>query len=187
LSEVSFRLSQEGLTAYQYAVRDRLQGRRREGFLAQPAVLWSMLTATVFGLTLAAMQAIERLLGRPMEMPEFLFGLIVGFAVMLATWWAYYLDQRRGLARPDGPILSPQTLRWSGEGVEVRSKACDVRYNWAAVEAITEARGLVILWVEPGAGLAIPAQAFGSDAARARFIAEAETMRSAAATATPAA
>jgi hypothetical protein len=123
------------------------------------------------------MRAIEHYLDRPTEMPEFLFGLFVGFSTMLATIWAHYLDQRRGLARPDGPILSPQTVRLTSDGLEITSKASDVRYRWSAIETISEARGLVLLWVEPGAAIAIPADAFASDAARAQFIAEAEALR----------
>jgi hypothetical protein len=177
VSEVTFQLTEADLTAYQYAVRDRLQGRKRNGFFNQPAVLWSLLTVMVFFLTLAAMQAIERWLERSMEMPEFLLGLAVGFGVMLATWWLHYLDQRRGLARPDGPILSPQTARVASDGLFVTSQACDVRYRWTAVQSISKARGLVILWVEPGAGVAIPANAFASDAAREQFIGEARSFR----------
>lgn len=177
MSEVSYRLSQEGLTAYQYAVRDRLQKRKREGFIQRPSVMWLILTATAFLVILFAMQVIQRVLERPMEMPDFLFGLLIGFAAMLATWWLHYLDQRRGLARPDGPILSPQIMRLSADGIDVHSKACDVRYRWTAVEAITETRGLVIFWVEPGAGMAVPADAFADPEVRAQFIAEAEAFR----------
>ncbi|OYW52618.1 MAG: hypothetical protein B7Y80_16320 [Hyphomicrobium sp. 32-62-53] len=180
MAEVTYQLSQAGLTAYQFAVRDRLQKRKRDGFFEQPFVLWLILMVSAFAVTLAGVQAIERYLDRPIEMAEFFLGLFVGFSTMLATVWAHYLDQRRGVARPEGPILSPQVLRISADGVEIASKACDVRYRWPAIEAITEARGLIILWVEPGAGVTIPADAFASDAARAQFVAEAEAFRSAA-------
>ena len=180
MTEIAFQLSKPGLTDYQFAVRDRLDNRRRDGFLEKPIVSWLILTFCAFAVTLAGMQAIERYLDRPMEIPEFLLGLAVGFSAMLAMVWAHYLDQRRAVARPDGPILSPQTLRSSPAGVEITSNFCEVTYRWPSIEAITEARGLVILWVEPGAGLAIPADAFVTDAARAQFIAEAEGFRAAA-------
>lgn len=179
MTEVAFQLSQAGLTAYQFAVRDRLQKRKRSGLMQQPAVLWLMLTVVAFAVTLGGMQFIERYLERPVEMVEFVLGLVLGFAAMLATAWVHYLDQRRGLARPDGPILSPQTIRLTANGIDVSSKACDVHYRWAAVEDITQARGLVIFWIEPGAGITVPADAFESEAARARFVAEAESLRSA--------
>ncbi len=181
MREVAFRLTQAGLTAYQYAVADRLKARKRQGLLQQPAVLWVALTGSMMLAMLAGTSAIERYLDRPVETPEFLLGLVLGFLAMLATVWAYYLDQRRGLAREDGPILSPQTMRLTADGIEVQSQTYDVRYRWPVVEAISEARGLVILWIEPGAGLAVPADAFESAAARAQFIAEAEAFRSAAA------
>jgi hypothetical protein len=178
MSEVSFRLSQEGLTAYQLAVRDRLQVQTRQGFFDQPGVRWLLLTILAFALTLAVAGAIDHFLDRPMELPELIFGVLLGLGVMLATTWLHYFDQRQGLARADGPILSPQTMRLSVDGIGVQSKACDVRYRWAAVDAITEARGLVIFWIEPGAGLALPADAFATETARAQFIAEAEAFRS---------
>lgn len=181
MTEVTYQLSQDGLTAYQYAVRDRLQKRKRDGLLEQPFVLWLILVVCAFAVTFAGIQAIERYLDRPMEIAEFFLGLFVGFCTMLATVWAHYLDQRRGVARPDGPILSQQTVRLTPDGLEIASKACDVRYRWPAIEAITEARGLVLLWAEPGAAIAIPADAFASNAARAQFIAEAEAFRTAAA------
>lgn len=180
MTEVSFQLTQAGLTAYQFAVRDRLQNRKRDGLLQQPLVLWLGLSFFGFLVTLGGVKAIERFLDRPMELPEFLLGLVLGFLAMLATAWIHYLDQRQGVARLDGPILSPQMMRLSPEGIAVQSKACDVLYRWPAVEAITHVRGLIIFWVEPGAGLTLPADAFASDAARDQFIAEAEVFRSAA-------
>lgn len=180
MSEVSFRLSQEGLTSYQFAVRDRLQGQTRHGFFNQPAVRWLLLTVLAFALTLGVSVAIDHFLDRAMELPELIFGVLLGLGVMFATTWLHYFDQRQGLARADGPILSPQTMRLSVDGIGVQSKACDVRYRWAAVDAITQARGLIVFWIEPGAGLVLPADAFATEAARADFIAEAEAFRSAA-------
>jgi len=53
-------------------------------------------------------------------------------------------------------------------------------HYWPAIEEISEARGLVILWIEPVAGIAIPSDVFATADARAAFICEAEALRAAA-------
>lgn len=180
MRSIAFQLSRENLSAYQFAVRDRLQNRKRQGMLNQPVVLWLVIMGGVFLITVFGVEAFERSTGRRMEMMEFFLGMGVGLVSLLAIAWLHYLDQRRGIAGAEGPLLSPQTIRVSAECVETVSKAGDARFRWSAIEAIAQERGLIIFWIEPGAGLAVPADAVGSPGEQAAFIANAEAYRVAA-------
>jgi hypothetical protein len=180
MTELAYRLTAADLAAYQLAVRDRL--------LKQAPTRWwerdTVRALALLGLVILAAFAVNVLVAgldeRPMEPLEYLLGLFVGGALVLAVVWVTNLDQRRRIARPDGPILGSQTLRLTPDGVAAQSAHCDVLYRWAGVEAVTEARGLVILWIEPGAGMAVPGHAFASDATRTEFVREVEARRSAA-------
>jgi hypothetical protein len=179
MREVSYQLTPEGLAAYQYASRDRTLRVAPGGWWEQAAVRALVLIAATVICAWLADTAIAVLYERPMELPEFVLGTFVGCAVMLALVWVIALDQRRRLPRPDGHTLSPQTLRLTEQGIAVTSRSNDVLHYWPAIEEISQARGLVILWIEPGAGIAIPTDAFATADARAEFIREAEALRAA--------
>lgn len=177
MSEVHVRLTPEALGAYQLAVRDRMAALPPSRWFEARAVRW-IGAVLVSGLAVMIADLIlSPVLQRPIEYPEFLAGLSAGIAILSGIVWVASADLNRRVARPDGPILSPQTIRVASNGLFITSQACNVRYPWTAVQSIAETRGLVILWVEPGAGIAIPADAFESDAARAQFIGEAQAFR----------
>lgn len=179
MNETVFRLTAADLGAYQLAVRDRLNGMAPQLWWENAIVRWAALALACALVVFIAAGLIEWLLERPMEFAEFAVGVTVGIAGMAAVIWVTYQDQKRRLAKPDGPILDRQTLRLSNDGISVGSKHVEARYAWAVVEDVTEAHGLVILWIEPGAGVAVPAHAFNSDNERAEFLRAIEARRSA--------
>lgn len=180
MNETVFRLTADDLKAYHLAVRDRLTGMRPKQWWENSAVRWLALAAACTLVVMLAGFVIRQVFDRHMEFAEFMVGVFTGVAAMTAVLWVTYADQRRRMARPGGPTLDRHTLRLTNDGITVTTKHTDVRYAWAVIEDVTEARGLFILWIEPGAGVVVPHHVFETDGRRAEFLRAIEARRSAA-------
>ncbi len=177
--EITYKMTTEDLAAYQHAVRDRIGGVAPQKWWEYLFVRWlALVAATAIVITLASL-LIEHAAGRPMEFIDFFVGVLIGVAAMAAVLWVTFGDHIRRMARPDGPILDRHTLRLNNDGVTIATKHTDVRYAWAAFEEVADTRGLIILWIEPGAGVVIPGHAFETDATRSQFLLAIEAKRSA--------
>lgn len=173
MTEIEYQLEPKDLAAYQFATRDRLRGARSNSLLDNEIVR-AVLIMVLAGGAMVGVEALGRFyLGRPLELFDYVAGVLFGAALMLALVWLHYFDQRRRLARPDGPVLGKSTLRLMREGVLITQKHVEVRYGWPVFLGITEARDLLLMWIEPGVAIAIPRSAFGSDREIADFISEA--------------
>lgn len=172
MTEVTFDLQFEDLSAYQFVVRDRLtklapkQWWETDAFRA--TVLFGFAAVTFALLDWAA----PSFLGRPLEFVEFLTGFWLGLLLAIGLMWMTYWDQRRRMVKPDGPMLGEHVVKLNGEGVAINLRDVEARYAWRAFDSITEQRGLLSIWMEPGVGLIIPCRAFASDADRVQFISE---------------
>jgi hypothetical protein len=173
----TFKLSPEDLAAYQFAVRDRLSA-------LPPRAWWEsdgIRAAALLVLFVIAVMVIDRTLqtafGRSMELPDFLIGAGAGAALVLGLVWMSYRDQRRRIVREEGVILGEHTLELTVAGVVSRQRHVEARYDWPVILEVTDQRGMVILWIEPGVGIAVPQHAFASDAERTQFVAEVEQRR----------
>jgi hypothetical protein len=71
----------------------------------------------------------------------------------------------------NGPFLGPTSLTIEPDGLTVDRKVMRAKYLWAAFQGVEIARNAVILPLDNGIGLIIPATAFSSDAARYDFAA----------------
>lgn len=174
MTEIEYQLEPKDLAAYQFATRDRLRGARSKSLLDNEIVR-AVIIMVLGGGAMIGVEALARwYLGRPLELFDYAVGVLFGAALMLALIWLHYFDQRRRLARPDGPVLGKSTLRLMREGVLITQKHVEVRYGWPVFLGITEARDLLLMWIEPGVAIAIPRRAFGSDKVLADFVSEAD-------------
>jgi hypothetical protein len=71
----------------------------------------------------------------------------------------------------DGPLLGATRLLVEPDGLVVDRGRMSARYSWSAFQGIEMARNAVILPIDNGIGVIIPASAFGSDAERFEFAA----------------
>lgn len=180
MTETAFRLSADDLMAYQYAVRDRLTKEMPKPWQHKDSIRALALMAITALVTGGLMGLFPAVFGRPLELMELLIGMLFGGGLVLGMIWLSFRDQSRRLTRTDGPVQGVQTLRLTNDGVTVSSDKVEARYVWAAIEHVSEARGLVILWIEPGVGIAVPGHAFASSAEREAFMREIEGRRAAA-------
>ena len=71
----------------------------------------------------------------------------------------------------DGPALGPTTITLEDDGLVVERKHVRTQYGWGAFRSVEIVKGAVILALDNGLGLIVPASAFASDAARFDFAA----------------
>jgi uncharacterized integral membrane protein len=71
----------------------------------------------------------------------------------------------------DGPFLGPTKLIIEDDGLVVDRAVIKAKYLWAAFQGVEIAKNAVILQLDNGIGIIIPAAAFASDAERFDFAA----------------
>jgi hypothetical protein len=71
----------------------------------------------------------------------------------------------------DGPLLGPTKLTIEPDGLVVDRKLVKSKYLWAAFQGVEIAKNAVILPIDNGIGVIIPASAFSTDAERYDFAA----------------
>lgn len=71
----------------------------------------------------------------------------------------------------NGPMLGPTQLTIEPDGLTIDRTTMKSKYLWAAFQGVEIARDAVILPIDNGIGIIIPASAFGSDAERFEFAA----------------
>lgn len=178
MTEIDFKLEPADLASYQLASRDRLASQVSKS-LWDDEIVRTLLVILVAAATMIAVEAVARAaLGRSLMVVDYALGALLGAVLMLGLVWLHYFDQRRRLTRPDGPVRGRSNLRLTREGVVITQRDVETRYGWRVFIDVTEARSLVLMWVEPGVAVAVPFRAFASDKARADFILEAKARMS---------
>jgi len=71
----------------------------------------------------------------------------------------------------DGPLLGPTKLRVEQDGLLVERRVVTSKYLWEAFQSVEIQKNAVILPIDNGIGIIIPASAFASDAERYDFAA----------------
>ena len=72
----------------------------------------------------------------------------------------------------DGPLLGLTKLRVEPDGIVVERDRMNAKYLWGAFQGVETAKNALVLPIDNGIGLIIPASAFSSDAERFAFAAE---------------
>jgi uncharacterized integral membrane protein len=71
----------------------------------------------------------------------------------------------------DGPLLGPTKLTVGADGLTIDRRVLRTTYSWAAFQGVDIVKNAVILTVDNGFGVIIPASAFSSNAERYDFAA----------------
>jgi len=82
------------------------------------------------------------------------------------------LRMLRAQVSDDSPLLGPTRLVVEADGLVFDRPQVRAKYLWSAFRSAEIAKGHVILAIDKGMGLVIPADAFKSDAERYAFLAE---------------
>ncbi len=71
----------------------------------------------------------------------------------------------------DGPLLGDTELVLEEDGLRVDRLAVKAKYLWSAFQGVELSKGSIILPIDNGIGLIVPASAFNSDSERLEFAA----------------
>ena len=99
-------------------------------------------------------------------------------ACLLAAIFALLpaIAARRGMLRmqvsDNGPLFGPTTLTIEDDGLLIERRLMRTKYLWPAFHGVDMAKGRVILPIDNGIGVILPAAAFPDDAARYAFAAD---------------
>jgi hypothetical protein len=181
--EVTYRLEPEHLHLYRKLATDRTAGRG--GGAEDTWGLYLLCTLAVAAFLASADLVYPGLTGQPFAFAEFFTGLLAGIAVFLALMWPRYSRLSRAAVRPDGPTLAQHRLSVTPDGLRATSRFVDGQYKWFAFEDVTIADGVIVLWIEPGAGVLVPRSAFASPAAETAFLEAVRGFMAAATAASP--
>jgi hypothetical protein len=166
--ELTYRFDPKHLHLYQKLTNDRSAGRGRSGEDTWGLFLVSTLVVAAF---LAGAEILfPGLTGEPFAMAEFVAGFVTGIAVILAVMWRRYYRVSRAALRTDGPTLSEHRLTVAADGLRTFSQLTEGYYRWPAFEEVTVEDGVIVLWIEPGAGVLVPRSAFDSSTTEAAFL-----------------
>ena len=81
------------------------------------------------------------------------------------------LKMLRSQVSEDGPLLGPTSLVLQDDGLMFDRSLMTAKYKWRAFQSVEVAKGALILPVDNGIGIIVPASAFKSDTARYEFAA----------------
>ncbi len=174
MTQLVYRLEPRHLTDYQFAIRDRLS---RSPARRAPKAEW--VRGLLFGLACAVIYfglvwLWPRVAGAELGIAELVLGLLLGMAVAVGAMWWHYAEQRRLMVKPGGPSLGEHALAIDGAGIVITGQNFECRYKWPIFEDASRYSDILILWIEPGAGIIVPRGALGGVAAEDAFLADAK-------------
>jgi YcxB-like protein len=172
--EVTYRFEHEHLQAYR-----RLASNRVDALHSDADMQWWiwMIAYPVLAAALLAAECLilPKLTGRPFAWPELLLGLAGGIAVCIALMWRRYRWFYIRAVRRGGPTMAEHHTIVSADGLTTETDVVQAMYRWGAFDGVTVKDGIIVLWLEPGAGLLVPCNAFAGPEAETAFL---DTVRS---------
>jgi hypothetical protein len=109
----------------------------------------------------------------PYPLPFYLLLIVLLIGAILALFPAVKLRMKtmRMQVSDDGPLLGATRLLVEPEGLVVDRGRMSARYAWSAFQGVEMSKNAVILPIDNGIGVIIPASAFATDAERFEFAA----------------
>ena len=107
----------------------------------------------------------------PISFYLLLIVLLIGAILALVPAVTLRMTTLRMQVSDDGPLLGATRLIVEPDGLLVDRGRMAARYSWSAFQGVEMAKNAVILPVDNGIGVIIPASAFASDAERFDFAA----------------
>jgi len=170
--------------AYNLAFRDFqfLQGHMARRIFANnrrkyvPALLGVILCAVFLTMTIVLNVQPDRAvtmfgLRYPLSFYLLLILCLVAAIASLIPAIKLRLSTLRMQVSDDGPLLGPTRLMIEPDGLVIERKVVRSKYQWGAFQGVELQKNAVILPIDNGIGIIIPASAFASDAERYDFAA----------------
>jgi hypothetical protein len=107
----------------------------------------------------------------PLSFYLLLIVLLIAAILTLVPAVRLRLKTMRMQVTDKGPLLGPTRLTVEPDGLLIDRDRMSTRYSWSAFQGVEVAKNAVILPIDTGIGVIIPASAFASDAERYEFAA----------------
>jgi hypothetical protein len=107
-------------------------------------------------------------LGLPYPLSHYVILIVLLSAAIVALTPAVRLRLRtlRMQVSDKNPLLGPTSVTLAADGLLVQKELITTRYKWAAFKSAEIVKGAIILPVDTGMGVILPASAFANDAER---------------------
>lgn len=158
-----------------YMVRRIFARRRADYLLAMLGVVLCVLFLAMAIVVNIAPYRAAQIFGAGIRYPlsAYLILIVLLMAAIVSLMPAVKLRSRtlRMQVSDDGPYLGATKLGIEPDGLTIDRKVMKAKYLWAAFQGVEIAKNAVILPIDNGIGLIIPASAFPSDSMRYDFAA----------------
>ncbi len=173
---VKFRVEFGDFRFLQGYMARRVFARNRRAY--RGALFSVVLCATFLGLAIAVnlepySAAVLARYGVPYPLSAYLvlIALLVLAILSLMPVVKLRLQTLRMQVSDDGPLLGDTELIIEEDGLRVDRPTLKAKYLWAAFQGVELSKNAIILPIDNGIGLIVPASAFNSDAERLEFAA----------------
>ena len=160
-----YKLTPEDYKAYFSQSAQRTKGK---GFVAR--FLRPLIGGLLTGLIVLALKQAGFIASRDVEM---LFAGAV-FAILLIGVLSILIKNKMiaNMVGSHDTMTGKFTLAaYDGGGIQITGKQSTANYDWAAFLDLTDKAGMVILWVDAGAGVLLPHSAYENEEERLEFVA----------------
>jgi len=175
-SEFSYDTTVGDLQALQSHMMRQVFVRNRRDYMI---ALAGVVLCAIFLTAVIVLNASPRALAMPRSPGSFLVSYLSLIAVLLTGAVLALLPMVRLRLRTvrmqvsnDGPLVGPTRLSIGVDGLMIARKLMKTTYSWGAFRRATVEKGAVILVIDNGMGVIVPAGAFQSDGERFEFAAE---------------
>ncbi|MCF6198465.1 MAG: YcxB family protein [Hyphomicrobiaceae bacterium] len=133
-------------------------------------ILPILAAGVIVGLLMAVLQSQNILSDREVNIGFAGAALGVLMIFLLATSYVKFGGMARSMVGVHNALVGEFNLTaYDGGGIQITGKHITSSYEWSAFVEMTNAKDLLILWVDRGAGVIIPAKAFPGEDERSQF------------------
>jgi len=160
----------QGYMARRIFAKHRLQ----RGFALLGVVLCGVLLGTAIMVNVRPYRALafsSQALPYPLSFYVLLIVILIAAIFALIPAVRLRLKMLRMQVSDDGPLLGATKLRVEEDGIAIDRGLMKAKYLWGALQGVEIAKKALVLPIDNGIGLIIPAAAFASDAERYEFAA----------------
>lgn len=175
-SEFSYDVTVGDLQHLQSFMTRQVFVRNRRDYLI---ALAGVFLCAIFLTAVIVLNASPRAFATPRSSGSFLLSylsliavLLTGAVLALIPMVRLRLRSVRMQVSQGGPLVGPTSLSIGVDGLTIARKLMKTTYSWGAFRRATVEKGAVILVIDNGMGIIVPAGAFQSDGDRFEFAAE---------------
>ena len=163
-----FRLRYK-LTPEHYRDYLKIVGKRQRRGMSVARILLPLLGGLALGALTIYLQSIGIFSSR--DVSVLLIGVVITVLLIGAATIIAHNRMIKGLVGAHDALTGDFTLvAYQGGGIQITGRHMSASYDWPAFIDLTQAKELLVLWVDQGVGVIVSGDAFSSDEERQQFV-----------------